>query len=59
MFQCANGASVGIEHRCVYQGGEFGVLLGCRDASHLVDCGENHSRACIGMQSCVFTIIVR
>ena len=39
-FGCANLASISLEHRCLYEKGESGLLIGCRDASHLVDCGE-------------------
>ena len=37
-FLCANNASVSLSNRCLYEKVD-GLLTGCRDASHLIDCG--------------------
>ena len=47
-IRCKNGACVDQEFRCLYDEDVYGLLTGCRDASHLENCGKLH--LFLGMQ---------
>ena len=41
-FHCNNGASISSKQLCLYDRDFHGVLLGCRDGSHLQECGMKY-----------------
>ena len=39
-FVCANEEITNEKYRCLYEFDEYVLTLGCRDMSHLANCGE-------------------
>ncbi len=39
-MKCKNGACLEETQRCLYGKDKYGFPIGCRDATHLQDCGK-------------------
>lgn len=40
MILCNNGHYANISVKCIYDMDEYGYIIGCRDVTHLRDCGN-------------------
>ena len=50
-FLCKNGKTIARSHRCLYNTNANGFLVGCRDASHLEQCGKFFDAAALSIDT--------